>query len=45
MRSMALEEFTRNEERLQMLEEKINPAANKSTQVRGRGFLRYIHSK
>ena len=33
MLDVAMAEFSRHEEKLQTLEEKINPAANKSTQV------------
>ena len=33
MLDLAMAEFSRHEDKLQTLEEKINPAANKSTQV------------
>ena len=33
MLDLAMAEFSRHEEKLRSLEEKINPAANKSTQV------------
>lgn len=33
MLDLAMAEFSRHEDKLQALEEKINPAANKSTQV------------
>ena len=37
MLDLAMGEFEQQQDRLQLLEEKINPAANKSTQVRVRG--------